>query len=104
MRPHLPTAPYLRIAEAVSVTGCAGAEVIPAIGAEPRKLRCRSFTAELLDAVPHSDSEGGYEDLTPTGQIVDVWHKFTDPMEPDATITIALRPDGRWTLLVWACD
>lgn len=95
------SSPILRIVDAVSVTGCDAATVIPAAGGQPRKIRCPKFTAELVDAVADGDNS---EDLVPTGEVVDVWHKFTSPMEPGATLTLALRPDGRWTILVWECS
>lgn len=94
------SAPILRIVDAVSVTGCDAATVIPAAGGQPRKIRCPKFTAEIVDAVADG---ANFEELIPTGQIVDVWHKFTSPMEAGATLTLALRPDGRWTVIVWEC-
>jgi hypothetical protein len=98
---HCSEAPYLRIAEAISTTPCEGATVIPSGGAAPPTLRCQSFEADLVQPVTVDEET---EDLVPTGETVKVWHKFQTPMVVGASITLALRPDGRWTLLVWECE
>lgn len=92
--------PIIRIVEAVATSPCGGATIIPAAGGQPRKIRCTKFTAEIYDAV----REGSlYEDLTATGESVTVWNKFSDPMFTGANLTLGLRADGRWTILVWEC-
>ncbi len=93
--------PILRIAEAVSTTACDGATVIEPSGEEPRKIRCKKFEAELYDPVNVDEDT---EELTATGETVTVRHKFSEPMTVGETLTLALRADGRWTILVWECE
>jgi len=90
--------PILRIVEAVSTAGCDGATVTEATGGNPRKIACSKFTAEIYE--PHK-VDANTEELRATGETVTVWHKFATPMTVDQNLTLLLRPDGRWTILVW---
>lgn len=93
--------PILRIVEAVSTTGCDGATVTEATSGSPRKIVCKKFTAEIYEPVK---VDANTEELRATGETVTVWHKFAEPMTADQNLTLLLRPDGRWTMLVWECE
>lgn len=91
----------VRVVKAISTSAAAGSTIIPASGGEPKKTRCKTFTAEIIDRV-YIDSVT--RDLVPTGESVTVVNEFPDAMSSGEEITIAELADGEWTILVWFCE
>lgn len=100
VRPGSP-GPYLKIVDAISSTGCDASEIIEADGDAPRKRRCHSFTAEIVDVI---ENEDGTEDLVSTGETVTVWNKSNEAMTAGEDLVIGQRPNRRWTIVSWFCE
>lgn len=100
VRPGSP-GPYLKIVDAISTSGCAASQIIAASGNSPRKRRCRSFTAEIVDVIENDD---GTEDLITTGETVTVWNKSNEAMTAGEDLVIGQRPNRRWTIVSWFCE
>ncbi|QDT07988.1 hypothetical protein K227x_64180 [Rubripirellula lacrimiformis] len=99
--PNPSLAPYTRIVDAVSKTTTPASVVTPAGGGEPRKRRCTTFQAEIVDSI---EVNANTEDLISTGEVVDVFNKSNEAMPIGEDIVIGQRPDLKWTIVSWFCE
>lgn len=90
--------PRRRIADAVVKTvGLASTRV-------NNIITCKKFTAEILyTEVTNLNETNEVVKLKPSGEVVDVLHKFGSTISINSQITIELGMDGRWRQTVWEC-
>lgn len=93
---------FIRIATAISTTGCGVATLVEATEDDPRRLDFNTFQAEIHETVKAIGEATAH--LIGTGEEVEVDHFFKDvPMVADEILVIAQTSERRWVTIFWEC-